>query len=76
MKNLDGQHFQDVIIGAGMAGLAAGIRLARYGRNVIILEKHNAVGGLNPFYSISGRKFDVGLHAMTNYVDVGVKELL
>lgn len=70
---LDNQHFETVIIGAGMAGLAAGIRLALGGKNVIILERHNASGGLNSFYSQSGRKFDVGLHAMTNYVPKGTK---
>lgn len=70
---LNGQHFETVIIGAGMAGMAAGIRLALAGKNVIILERHNAGGGLNSFYSIDGRKYDVGLHAMTNYVPKGTK---
>lgn len=56
-----------------MSGLAAGIRLAHFGKKVCIFERHNAVGGLNSFYSIDGRKYDVGLHAMTNYVRPGVK---
>jgi len=56
-----------------MAGLAAGIRLAMYDRNVLILERHNAPGGLNSFYSIAGRKYDVGLHAVTNFVPPGTK---
>ena len=72
-SSLDQQHYETVIIGAGMAGLAAGIRLALAGKNVIILERHNASGGLNSFYSQAGRKFDVGLHAMTNYVPKGTK---
>jgi phytoene dehydrogenase-like protein len=72
-STLDNQHFETVIIGAGMAGLAAGIRLAIAGKDVIILERHNASGGLNSFYSQAGRKFDVGLHAMTNYVPKGTK---
>ena len=72
-SSLNGQHFENVIIGAGMAGMAAGIRLALAGKNVIILERHNAGGGLNSFYSIDGRKYDVGLHAMTNYVPKGTK---
>ena len=70
---LNQQHFEVIIIGAGMAGMAAGIRLALAGKNVIILEKHNASGGLNSFYSIEGRKYDVGLHAMTNFVPKGTK---
>jgi hypothetical protein len=66
-------HYDVAIIGAGMSGLAAGIRLAHFGKKVCIFERHNAVGGLNGFYSLSGRKFDVGLHAMTNFVRPGVK---
>jgi phytoene dehydrogenase-like protein len=62
-----------LIIGAGMSGLAAGIRLAYYDKRVCIIEKHYRVGGLNSFYNRGGRKFDVGLHAMTNYVPEGVR---
>ncbi len=66
-------HYDVAIIGAGMSGLAAGIRLAHFGKKVCIFERHNAVGGLNSFYSLDGRKYDVGLHAMTNFVRPGVK---
>ena len=62
-----------LIIGAGMSGLAAGIRLAYYGKSVCVVEKHYRVGGLNSFYNLGGHKLDVGLHAMTNYVPKGVK---
>ena len=62
-----------LIIGAGMSGLAAGIRLAYYDKRVCIVERHHRVGGLNSFYNLGGRKFDVGLHAMTNYVPGSVK---
>jgi phytoene dehydrogenase-like protein len=66
-------HYDVAIIGAGMSGLAAGIRLAHFGKKVCLFERHNAPGGLNSFYSLEGRKYDVGLHAMTNYVPPGVK---
>jgi len=66
-------NYDVLIIGAGMSGLAAGIRLAYYDKKVCILEKHHRVGGLNSFYSRDGHKFDVGLHAMTNYVPRGTK---
>lgn len=72
-SKLHGTHFDCVIIGAGMAGLASGIRLALAGKESIILERHNASGGLNSFYSIDGHKYDVGLHALTNYVPKGTK---
>jgi phytoene dehydrogenase-like protein len=60
-----------VIIGAGMSGLAAGIRLAYFGKRVCILERHYAFGGLNSYYKLGGYEFDVGLHAVTNYVPPG-----
>ena len=66
-------HYDVLIIGAGMSGLAAGIRLAYYSKRVCIVEKHYRVGGLNSFYNVGGYKFDVGLHAMTNYVPKGVR---
>ncbi len=66
-------HYDVAIIGAGMSGLAAGIRLAHFGKRVCIFERHNAPGGLNSFYSLAGRRYDVGLHAMTNFVRPGVK---
>ncbi|MGA0903871.1 MAG: phytoene desaturase family protein [Opitutales bacterium] len=56
-----------LIIGAGLAGLAAAARLAMFGKKVVLLEKHYVVGGLNSFYARKGNKFDVGLHALTNY---------
>ena len=61
-------HYDAVIIGAGMSGLAAGIRLAYFGKRVCIVERHYACGGLNSYYTLDGRQFDVGLHAVTNYV--------
>lgn len=44
-----------------------------FGKSVCIFERHNAPGGLNSFYSLGGRKYDVGLHAVTNYVPPGVR---
>ncbi|MEK6675940.1 MAG: NAD(P)/FAD-dependent oxidoreductase [Planctomycetota bacterium] len=64
-------HYDVVIIGAGMSGLAAGIRLAYFGKSVCILERHYAYGGLNSYYNLAGREFDVGLHALTNYTPPG-----
>ncbi len=64
-------HYDAVIIGAGMSGLAAGIRLALFDKRVCIVEKHYAYGGLNSYYNLNGRRFDVGLHALTNYVPPG-----
>ena len=66
-------HYDVVIIGAGMSGLAAGIRLAYFDKRVCIVERHYAYGGLNSYYTLGGRKFDVGLHAVSNFVPPGVR---
>jgi phytoene dehydrogenase-like protein len=65
--------YDTIIIGAGMSGLAAGIRLAYYDQSVCILERHCTIGGLNSFYRLRGRDYDVGLHALTNITPKGTK---
>jgi phytoene dehydrogenase-like protein len=67
-------NYDTIIIGAGMSGLAAGIRLAYFDRPVCILERHTTIGGLNSFYRLDGRNFDVGLHAVTNYTPKGARK--
>ena len=62
-----------LILGAGVSGLAAGIRCALFGQSVMIVERHHRVGGLNSYYNRLKTEFDVGLHAMTNYVPKGTK---
>ncbi len=67
----DDAMYDTIIIGAGVSGLAAGIRLAHYDRSVCIVERHTTIGGLNSFYRLRGRDYDVGLHAITNYAPQG-----
>lgn len=66
--------YDTIIIGAGMSGLAAGIRLAHFDQRVCVLERHYTIGGLNSFYRLNGRDYDVGLHAMTNFTPKGMKK--
>jgi phytoene dehydrogenase-like protein len=72
--------YDAVILGAGMSGLAAGIRLAMFDKKVIILEKHIIAGGLNSYYerkipkTREELKFDVGLHALTNFATRGERK--
>ncbi len=67
-------RYDTVIIGAGMSGLSAGVRLAYYEKSVCILERHTTIGGLNSFYRLRKRNYDVGLHAVTNYAEPGTKQ--
>ena len=71
--------YDAIIIGAGMSGLAAGIRLGMFDKKVLVLEKHSIPGGLNSYYQRKNfdqggiRQFDVGLHALTNFIKKGEK---
>jgi len=64
---VDKIKYDVAIVGAGLSGLSAALRLAMFDKKVLLLEKHYVVGGLNSFYAKGGKKFDVGLHALTNY---------
>ncbi len=67
-------RYDTLIVGAGLSGLSAGIRLARAGERVAVLERHYLWGGLNSFYKLAGRRFDSGLHALTNWAPPGEKK--
>jgi len=60
-------HVPLLIIGGGLSGLAAAIRFARFIPDVLLLEQHSRVGGLNSYYYRNNRLFETGLHAITNY---------
>ncbi|MBI3742820.1 MAG: NAD(P)/FAD-dependent oxidoreductase [Chloroflexi bacterium] len=51
-----------VIVGAGPAGLAAGLELARRGVKPLILERNQQVGGLARTVWHNGYGFDIGGH--------------
>ncbi len=63
--------YQLVIIGGGLSGLASGIRAARFGLKTLIVEQHSLPGGLNSYYYRHGFLLETGLHAMTNFAEVG-----
>ncbi len=54
-----------IIIGAGLGGLSAAIRLAKLGFDVTVLEKNETVGGKVNFVEAGGYKFDTGASLLT-----------
>ncbi len=66
-------RYDALVIGAGMSGLAAGLRLAQFGLRVAVLERHYLWGGLNSYYRQAGRRIDSGLHALTNWAPRGAR---
>jgi protoporphyrinogen oxidase len=51
-----------VVVGAGAAGLAAALLLARAGRPVVVAERADGVGGLARTVERDGYRFDLGGH--------------
>lgn len=62
---------QTVIIGAGIAGLAAAVRLAVAGHDVVVFEANDTPGGKLSQFSLGAYRFDFGpsLFTMPQYVD-------
>ena len=60
-----------IIIGSGIAGLAAAIRLASTGYDVSIFEKNSYVGGKLAHFSINDFQFDAGpsLFTQPEYIE-------
>ncbi len=54
-----------IIIGAGIGGLSAAVRLAKSGFSVSVLEKNETVGGKVNFVEANGYKFDTGASLLT-----------
>lgn len=54
--------FDDLVIGAGMAGLATAALLARDGRRVLVLEAHDVPGGYAHTFRIRQYRFCAQVH--------------
>jgi phytoene dehydrogenase-like protein len=65
--------FPLLVIGGGPSGIAAAIRAARFVPDVLLLEKHSRLGGLNSYFYRNKTLFETGLHAITNYAPPGAK---
>ena len=54
-----------VIVGAGLAGLSAALRLAGAGRKVTVIERESVPGGRNGLLNHQGYSFDTGPSVLT-----------
>jgi phytoene dehydrogenase-like protein len=59
---------QIIIVGAGIAGLSAGIYARMNGYKTTILEMHNIPGGLCTAWERKGYTFDISMHMLTGSV--------
>lgn len=65
MRTVTGPTDKVVIVGAGLAGLSAAIRLLGQDRDVTILEREAVPGGRNGLLNKSGYAFDTGPTVLT-----------
>ena len=59
-------HYDAVIVGAGISGLATGALLANAGKKVLVLEKTNSIGGRMLNVDYQGHILDNGMHAFSS----------
>ncbi len=65
MRKVPGATDKVVIVGAGLGGLSAALRLAGAGRDVTILERESVPGGRNGLLLDQGYRFDTGPTVLT-----------
>ncbi len=56
-------HYDAIVVGSGLGGLAAASLLAQRGRSVLVVDKHNNPGGYATNFERKEFTFDVSLHS-------------
>ena len=64
VKDASDGPWDAIVIGSGVGGMSCAAALARYGRRVLVLERHYLPGGFTHMFSRKGFEWDVGVHAI------------
>ncbi|MBN1883242.1 MAG: NAD(P)/FAD-dependent oxidoreductase [Deltaproteobacteria bacterium] len=59
------KKFDAVVIGAGLGGMSAAAMLAKNGKSVMLLERHNVPGGYATSFRRGRFEFDISLHELS-----------
>lgn len=59
---MSNSHKRILIVGAGMAGLAAAVELERSGHNLTLCERQRNIGGLSQTIELDNIRFELGPH--------------
>ncbi len=65
VRTVTGATDHVVVVGAGLGGLSAALRLAGAGRQVTVIERETLPGGRNGLLELGGYRFDTGPTVLT-----------
>ncbi|MDH3423033.1 MAG: NAD(P)/FAD-dependent oxidoreductase, partial [Gemmatimonadota bacterium] len=65
MQGADGKHWDAIVIGSGIGGMAAAAALSKVGHKVLLLEQYQTLGGLTHSFSLGGFTWDAGIHYLS-----------
>jgi len=63
-EEADRDAYDVIVVGAGLGGLTAGALLARAGRSVLVVERHDRPGGYAHAFRRRGYHFDSAVHVV------------
>lgn len=76
LKNeLTDTYYDATIVGGGLSGLAAGIRLQLLGEKTLIVEQQPRLGGLCRSVSINNKSFEIGCNDFGSSIEAQLAEL-
>jgi len=77
---MQSEKFDCVIIGGGVGGLTAGAYLSKAGLKTLLLERHEATGGVAGTFFLNGYRFEIGGSPQYDQIamlkELGVHELV
>jgi prolycopene isomerase len=65
--------YDAIVVGAGFGGLAAAALLARSGRSVLVVERHDRVGGYGHAFRRGRYRFDSAVHVIGGCAPAGAE---
>lgn len=72
------KKYDAIVVGAGISGLFTALAISKSdgGKNVLILEKEDHIGGVCRSYKVDGYTVDTGPHIITQLDDGPLRELM
>ncbi|AUM14275.1 phytoene desaturase family protein [Ketobacter alkanivorans] len=64
---MENQHYDAIVIGSGLGGLTAGALWAQQGKRVLVIERHDKLGGAATVYQRKHLDIEVGLHELCGF---------